>query len=76
MRNEMNKVIAAVANSYSVWGSDLEAHISRCFIGAYEGEYDSEGHYREPLVYHSDDYNSEGEYIGSDDDEADEDSDW
>ena len=72
----MNKVIADVAESYSVWGSMLEAHIGRCFIGCDDDEYDSEGHYREQDAYDSSDYNSEGEYVGDDNKESDGDSDW
>ena len=74
--DEVNKVVATVAESYSVWGSMLEAHSGRCFNGVDGDEYDSEGQYPEPLVYNTDDYNLDGEYIGADDDEADEDSDW
>ena len=76
VRDEVNKVIADVAKSYSVWGSMLEEHIGRCFIGAGDNEHDEDGHYREPVVYDSSDYNSEGEYVGDNDEEADGDSNW
>ena len=76
VHDEVNKVITAVAKSYSVWESMLEAHIGRCFNGVDGDEYDSEGHIRERDAYNTDDYNSDGEYVGQDDDEADGDSDW
>ena len=47
VRNEVNTVIAAVAESYSVWGLMLEAHIGHCFDGVDSDEYDSEGNFRE-----------------------------
>ena len=74
--DEVNKVITAVAKSYSVWSSMLEAHIGRCFNGVDGEEYDSDWHLREREAYDTNDYNSEGEYIGDDDKEADGDSDW
>ena len=74
--NEVKKVIAAVAESYSVWGLMLEAHIGRSFNRVEGDEYDSEGHLFEQEAYNNDDYNSEGKYVGDDDKEADGDSDW
>ena len=54
----------------------LGGHIGRCFDGVDDDTYDSDGHYREPVVYNSKDYNSDGEYVGHDDDEEDGDSNW
>ena len=68
VRDEVNKVVAVVAKSYSVGGSMLEAHIRRCFNGVDDDEYDSEGHFREQEAYDTDDYDSEVEYVGLDDD--------
>ena len=76
VRNEVKRVVEAVAESYFVWGLMLEAHIGRCFIGADDDEYDEDGHYREPEVYDTDDYNSENEYVGNNDEEADGDRNW
>ena len=76
VREEVNEVIATVAERYSVWESMLEEHIGRCFIGAGDPEYDSEGHYREREEYNSDKYNSDGESVGDDDDESDGDRKW
>ena len=75
VRNEVNKVVATVAESYSVWGSMLGAHIGRCFNGVDGDEYDLEGHIRDQGAYDTNDYNSEGEYVG-DEEEADGDSNW
>ena len=75
--NEVNTVIKAVAESYSVWGLMLEAHIGRCFDGVdNDDDYDSEGHFREQEAYNTDDYNLEGEYVWEDDKESDGDSSW
>ena len=76
MRDEVSKVVATVAESYSVWGSMLEAHIGRCFIGVGNDEYDSDGHFREREEYYTNNYNSDGEYVGDNDEEADGDSNW
>ena len=76
VRNEVNTVITAVAKSYSVWESMLEAHIGRCFDGVDGYELDSEGHLRERDAYDTDEYNSDGDYVGPDDDEANGETDW
>ena len=74
--DEVNKVIFAVAESYSVWGLMLETHIGLCYNGVDGEEYDSKGHLRERDPYDTNDYDSDGEYVGQDDDEADGDRNW
>ena len=76
VRDEVNAAITAVAQSYSVWESMLESHIGRCFQYANDGDYDAEGHFREPLVYNSSDYNSDGETVGDENEEDDGDNNW
>ena len=56
----MTKVITEVARDYSVCGTMLGGHIDKCYNGFDDDEYDSEGHFREPEVYDSDDYDSSG----------------
>ena len=74
--DEVKKVVAAVAESYSVCGLMQETHIGRCLNGVDSDEYDLEGHLREQEAYDTNDYNSEGEYVGNDNEEANGDSDW
>ena len=76
VREEVKRVIAAVARDYSVCGDMLGGHIGKCFIGADDDVYDEDGHFREQEVYDSDNYDSNGEYVGQDDDEDDGDSNW
>ena len=76
VREEVKKVIAAVARDYSVCGDMLGGHIGKCFIGADDDVYDEDGHDREQEVYDSDNYDSNGEYVGQGDDEDDGDSNW
>ena len=76
VHDQVNKVVEAVAKSYYVSSTMLGGLIGRCFNGVDEETYDSDGHYIEQVVYDSEDYNLDGEYVGHDNDEDDGDSDW